>query len=143
MPNDNVLTDEQREQLELIERCQPDLLLMHIRENTAFDVALLERVFELAKERARALLASHLGKSEPRVVTGDYEVDHGTHVEWRPIYNEPEPRAEVTNDDKLCADRYRLLRRGQHWSVINGIGDTLRADELDAAIDAARTGASS
>ncbi|MCA8376333.1 hypothetical protein LGM80_23515 [Burkholderia multivorans] len=35
------------------------------------------------------------------------------------------------------AERYRLLRRGQHWSVINGIGDTLRADELDAAIDAA------
>lgn len=56
---------------------------------------------------------------------------------------QPEMRAEVTGDDKLCADRYRLLRRGQHWSVINGIGDTLRADELDAAIDAARTGASS
>ncbi|MDN7998097.1 hypothetical protein QZN00_13165 [Burkholderia multivorans] len=35
------------------------------------------------------------------------------------------------------AERYRLLRRGQHWSVLNGIGDTLRADELDAAIDAA------
>lgn len=36
------------------------------------------------------------------------------------------------------AERYRVLRRGQHWSVINGIGDTLRADELDAAIDAAK-----
>lgn len=36
------------------------------------------------------------------------------------------------------AARYQLLRRGQRWSVINGIGDTLRADELDAAIDAAR-----
>lgn len=34
------------------------------------------------------------------------------------------------------ADRYRLLRRGQHWSVVDGIGDTLRADALDAAIDA-------
>lgn len=34
------------------------------------------------------------------------------------------------------ADRYRKLRRGQHWSVINGIGDTLRAESLDAAIDA-------
>ena len=32
--------------------------------------------------------------------------------------------------------RYRLLRRGQHWSVIDGIGDPLRADVLDAAIDA-------
>ena len=34
------------------------------------------------------------------------------------------------------ADRYRLLRRGQKWSVIDGVGDTLHADELDAAIDA-------
>ena len=35
------------------------------------------------------------------------------------------------------AERYRLVRRGQHWSVVDGIGDALRADELDAAIDAA------
>jgi hypothetical protein len=28
------------------------------------------------------------------------------------------------------------LRRGQHWSVVDGIGDTLRSDALDAAIDA-------
>ena len=35
------------------------------------------------------------------------------------------------------AERYQLLRRGQHWSVIDGIGDTLRADTLDAAIDEA------
>lgn len=33
--------------------------------------------------------------------------------------------------------RYQLLRRGQHWSVINGIGDELRAEHLDAAADAA------
>ena len=37
----------------------------------------------------------------------------------------------------LDAARYRMLRRGQHWSVIDGIGDTLRADVLDAAIDSA------
>lgn len=36
------------------------------------------------------------------------------------------------------AARYRLVRRGQHWSVINGIGNSLRAEELDAAVDAAR-----
>lgn len=36
------------------------------------------------------------------------------------------------------AERYRLLRRGQRWSVVNGIGDVLRADALDAAIDIAR-----
>lgn len=36
------------------------------------------------------------------------------------------------------AERYRLLRRVQRWSVINGIGDNLRAESLDAAIDQAR-----
>lgn len=36
------------------------------------------------------------------------------------------------------AERYRLIRRGQHWSVIDGIGDSLRAEQLDAAIDAVR-----
>ena len=35
------------------------------------------------------------------------------------------------------AERYLDVRRGQKWSVIDGIGDTLRADDLDAAIDAA------
>lgn len=35
------------------------------------------------------------------------------------------------------AERYRLLRRGQRWSVIDGIGDALRAAQLDSAIDTA------
>lgn len=35
------------------------------------------------------------------------------------------------------AARYRSLRRGQRWSIVNGVGDTLRADGLDAAVDAA------
>jgi len=39
---------------------------------------------------------------------------------------------------RVDAKRYQLLRRGQHWSIINGIGDTLRAESLDDAIDAAR-----
>ena len=43
-------------------------------------------------------------------------------------------RSKANQND---AERYRILRRGQHWSVIDGIGDTLRADVLDAAIDAA------
>lgn len=37
----------------------------------------------------------------------------------------------------LDAERYRLLRRGQHWSVIDGLGDILCADDLDEALDAA------
>jgi hypothetical protein len=43
------------------------------------------------------------------------------------------PKSDTAAKD---AERYRLLRRGQHWSVVDGIGDTLRADALDAAIDA-------
>lgn len=36
----------------------------------------------------------------------------------------------------IDAKRYRDLRRGQAWSVIDWIGDTLRGEALDAAIDA-------
>lgn len=119
MQNDNVLTAEHREQLELIERCQPDLLLMYIRENTAFDVALLERVFELAKERARALLAT------PK----------------------PEPRAEVTDDDKADAARWRHFYSG-HYIICKVYADGAVKNlgggyVAKYAIDAARTGASS
>jgi hypothetical protein len=52
------LSDEQREQLHLIERCDPSLLIHHIEEDTAYDGPLVARVFELAKERARSLLAT-------------------------------------------------------------------------------------
>jgi hypothetical protein len=45
--------------------------------------------------------------------------------------------AEYHDALKQDAERYRLIRRGQRWSVIDGIGDSLRAERLDAAIDAA------
>lgn len=48
---------------------------------------------------------------------------------------------EARASDAEDAARYRLLRRGQQWSVINGIGDALRAEILDASIDAALQGA--
>ncbi len=48
--------------------------------------------------------------------------------------------ARRRKEDWRDAERYRLLRRGQKWSVINGTGDDLRADALDAAIDAALRG---
>ena len=61
-----------------------------------------------------------------------------------------DPRNEVVDPDADCLEMHPkfdaaakdaerttvCLRRGQHWSVIDGIGDTLRADDLDAAIDA-------
>ena len=34
------------------------------------------------------------------------------------------------------AERYRKIRRGQHWSVIDGLGDYLRGEALDASADA-------
>jgi ClpP class serine protease len=62
-------------------------------------------------------------------------VDDGS---WpiRDLYAAPIPA------DAKDAARYRLLRRGQQWSVINGIGDMLRSEVLDAAIDAAIKGKS-
>ncbi|MBR8343038.1 hypothetical protein KDX40_04705 [Burkholderia ambifaria] len=60
--------------------------------------------------------------------------------EARAFYGTMLDRCNAAEKD---AERYRLLRRGQIWSVLNGIGDMLRADELDAAIDAARAGEAS
>lgn len=47
-----------------------------------------------------------------------------------------EHHPDLVNNAK-DAERYRSLRRGQKWSVIDGIGNALRADDLDAAIDEA------
>ena len=49
----------------------------------------------------------------------------------------PQQAEAVTSDVVRDAARYRQVRRGQKWSVIDGIGDDLRGDALDAAIDAA------
>lgn len=46
--------------------------------------------------------------------------------------------AESVQGDALDAERYAIVRRGQHWSVIDGLGDPLTGDRLDAAVDAAR-----
>jgi len=45
------------------------------------------------------------------------------------------PAPSAPDDVAKDAARYRLVRRGQHWSVVNGIGDNLRGEELDAAVD--------
>jgi hypothetical protein len=47
---------------------------------------------------------------------------------------EPHPDAAAAATD---AERYRLVRRGQHWSVIDGMGNALRAEDLDASVDRA------
>lgn len=38
--------------------------------------------------------------------------------------------------DKVDAERYRLLRTGRRWSVLDGLGDVLCSEQLDVAIDA-------
>jgi len=45
---------------------------------------------------------------------------------------------EQVAQDAEHAENYRLIRRGQHWSVVDGIGNTLRGEDLDAAVDAIR-----
>lgn len=37
------------------------------------------------------------------------------------------------------AARYQLVRRGQHWSVVDGAGNDLRGEALDAAVDSVLT----
>ena len=57
------------------------------------------------------------------------------------LYAAPQPSPTAQSADSVQEDaaRYRLLRRGRHWSVIDGIGnDLLRGDALDAAVDAVR-----
>jgi hypothetical protein len=44
--------------------------------------------------------------------------------------------AQAAEIERMRADAaaYQLLRRGQHWSIIDGIGQALRGEELDAAV---------
>ena len=64
---------------------------------------------------------------------------------WVPLFAGPQPdrvaelEAEVERLRK-DAERYQQVRRGQKWSVIDGIGATLRGERLDDAIDAALPG---
>ena len=46
-----------------------------------------------------------------------------------------EHHPDVVNNAKN-AERYLKVRRGQRWSVINGVGDTLRDEALDAEVHA-------
>ncbi|AHE33003.1 putative gp39 [Burkholderia pseudomallei] len=68
-----------------------------------------------------------------------------------PHPSQPEPRSEVTDDDKLCAERYRWLRE-RAWYVDaatyalelrerwrSGNEPPPDVDEVECALDAART----
>lgn len=53
------------------------------------------------------------------------------------LYTRPISVQGVLDDVTRDAVRYRLLRLGRHWSVIDGVGRDLRAEALDAAVDVA------
>lgn len=42
---------------------------------------------------------------------------------------------EFADRNSRDARRYRIVRRGQHWSVVDGSGEALRAEALDVAVD--------
>jgi hypothetical protein len=69
------LSDEQREQLNLIERCDPSLLIHHIEEDTAYDGPLVARVFELAKERARSLLTTPTPQADAAPIINGHAIN--------------------------------------------------------------------
>ncbi|MCW3657578.1 Lar family restriction alleviation protein [Burkholderia cenocepacia] len=105
------LTDAQREAIE-----HAVLVAGHCRDGYLGDVL-------------NSILAAHPGQTEPRIVTGDYEVDHGTHVEIRPIYNEPEPRSLITDEQRDKIERaeacLRNTGRKEDGEAANGLLDVL------------------
>jgi len=87
-----------------------------------------------AARATRRRLNEAIGQMRPRLMMEkDFSPKFG--LRWKELRAENEGLAKD-------AARYRSVRRGQHWSVIDGIGNDLRAEILDAAIDAALAGAS-
>lgn len=80
------------------------------------------------------LIQAALGRVDQRFLTGKGDADVIAMLRAVESAALQSPQVQVLRKD---AQRYRLLRRGQRWSVINGIGDVLRADALDGDIDAA------
>jgi hypothetical protein len=106
-------------------------------------VALVEAVCRKCGARGDASLTPDMQRDEKRGAESGQDHDTALADTQRQIIEAAErrgyARAEAENVGyRTDAGRYRLLRRGQHWGVIDGGGNTLRADTLDAAIDAAR-----
>lgn len=87
---------------------------------------------EFTQQRLSDMLREHVDKGDP--------VDVANFCAFLAARGEgiaqAAPAAQWDAED---AARYRCIRRGQHWSVIDGIGNELRAEALDTAIDAARS----
>ena len=70
---------------------------------------------------------------EQQLTTQAAEIAAAGHAGWGNTMMDAAAELTALRKD---AERYRKVRRGQHWSVVNGIGDVLRAKQLDAAVDA-------
>lgn len=81
-----------------------------------------ERVARVQNAKLMAMIGTPEGFQKLREVMDRYEA--------------LSPTPSSTKED---AENYRLIRRGQFWSVIDGMGNVLRGDSLDNAVRAART----
>lgn len=107
--------------------------------------SLMKQKAELVEQHR--LLGNHVKQQNLRIADLERERDH-----WKANHENQVRRARILlerpdmpiervkayrrmQELEKDAARYRQLRRGQQWSVIDGIGDVLRADDLDAAID--------
>ncbi|WP_053074595.1 hypothetical protein [Chromobacterium sp. LK1] len=110
-------------------------------------LALLARIAELEKQRDAAQNFANCAGLELGRVQDErdhWKANHDNQVQRARILIErgDMPLERVKAYERYTAlerdaTRYRALRRGQKWSVVNGIGDMLRAEILDSAIDAA------
>ena len=85
---------------------------------------------EFTQQRLSDMLREHVDKGDP--------VDVANFCAFLAARGEGITHAApAAQRDALDAARESEYRRGQHWSEIDGIGNELRAEALDTAIDAA------
>jgi hypothetical protein len=123
-----------RELMERIATCDPTLLLMHIEEDTAYDAAILGKVFELAKEQARAALASSDAQADGGKSEAVYQVRSGygwidvSEGEYSNGYQDSARRIVYTTPQAECAPREGLSDERIH-EVIAGIYGACATDQ--------------
>jgi hypothetical protein len=122
-PIAKTLTDERRGELELIAQCDPSWVIFHLKENTAFDTPLIEKMFALGREHARAILAD-----QSRDVT-------------KMVAEQPKALTDqimAAEQPKALSDAQLLAAFNSADSVIDGLHEVLRLagqpseDMLDA-----------
>ena len=99
------LTEEQRDELSFVGKCDPSFLIRSVKDNTNFDAKVLERVFDLAKERAAELLAAHnVGVQDPvawLTPGNDLYLENPGYDDWTPLYSHPQPTTDAADSSAL------------------------------------------